>query len=185
MCCASVTAAVGICLRRHGMDAHSRSANPEPMLNSRWIVVACFLTFGCAQPKPESVDKPAKLISGSCTQPEYPAEAIRAEQTGDVRLKFFIDSKGIVTNTSIDKSTGFPILDNAAASALGKCHFEPAVKEGIPVESEAKILYVWKLAGPDPCETPPKMIAGSCQLPRYASEGDGEGNIGAVNIKLS
>jgi hypothetical protein len=121
MYCASVTSAVGICLRRDGMDAHSCSANPDPMMNSRWIVVACFLTFGCAQPKPETVDQPAKLISGSCSHPEYPAEAARAGQTGDVSVKFLVDSKGDVTSTTIEKSTGFSILDDITAPE--KCRY--------------------------------------------------------------
>ena len=131
-------------------------------MQSRWIVVASVLTFGCAQPKTETASKPAKLISGSCRRPAYPEEAARAGQTGDVSVKFLVDSKGDVINTSIEKSSGFPILDDAAARALKTCRFEPAVKEGVAVESETSLLYKWRLAGPDPRETPPMLIAGSC-----------------------
>jgi TonB family protein len=80
--------------------------------------------------------------------PEYPAEARGTEQAGDVVLRFSIDSHGDVTNTSIEKSSGFPLLDDAAAKALKTCRYEPAVKAGVAIESQAVITYRWTFAGP-------------------------------------
>ena len=117
---------------------------------TRWIVAVCLAMVGCAEPTPKPFDKVPKLIADSCAVPEYPPEARPAGQSGDIVLSFVIDSNGNVTNISIEKSSGFPILDNAAATALKTCRYEPAVKEGVAVESGASITYRWTFAGPDP-----------------------------------
>jgi TonB family protein len=120
------------------------------MMNIAWIVAVCLAIVACAQPTPEPFDKLPQVIPGSCAVPQYPVEARHAEQSGDVVLRFIIDSHGNVTNTSIEKSSGYPILDNAAATALKTCRYEPAVKAGVAVESGADITYRWTFAGPDP-----------------------------------
>ncbi len=150
---------------------------------SGWVFVACVLAFSCAQPKAQTVDKPARMIPGSCAYPDYPPEARRAGQTGDVTVKLFVDAKGDVTDTGIEKSSGYPMLDDAAAAAMKKCRFEPAVKNAVAVESQAKIVYQWKLADADARETPAKLIAGSCQLPK--SEGGCGANSCAAKAMVS
>jgi TonB-like protein len=75
---------------------------------------------------------------------------------------------------------------------------ETWIRKGVAIESEAKILCKWKLADPDPRETPPKLILGSCaayaiDAPRAAEQGttktlvfvDKSGAVADVELKQS
>jgi TonB family protein len=54
----------------------------------------------------------------------YPKEAVDAHQTGVVRVTFIAADRK-VTAYNIDKSSGYPALDQAAKQALADCTFPP------------------------------------------------------------
>ncbi len=56
---------------------------------------------------------------------QYPYEAKRARVTGSGVVIVQVSSSGSVTGTSMGKSTGSPILDNAATSAFRSARFKP------------------------------------------------------------
>ena len=65
--------------------------------------------------------------------PEYPEEAKAADDSGVVWIKALIDKTGKVREVQIQKSSGYKILDDAAASAAWKNEFKPALTDGKPV----------------------------------------------------
>ena len=81
----------------------------------------------------------------SCKQPEYPAASKRLEETGTVVLQFMIDVNGKVVESKVQKSSGFPRLDEAARAALSQCQFKPGSVDGKPEPSWASLRYDWKL----------------------------------------
>lgn len=81
----------------------------------------------------------------ACDKPEYPAAALRAQETGIVLLAFLIDVNGTATEGKIERSSGSRRLDEAALRALGLCKFRPATFDGKPERAWAKIEYEWKL----------------------------------------
>jgi periplasmic protein TonB len=81
----------------------------------------------------------------NCQKPEYPAASRRAEETGTVTLRFFIDEQGNAIKSEVVRSSGHKRLDEAARSALSLCHFKPGTLDGKAVPMAGDIQYVWRL----------------------------------------
>lgn len=113
------------------------TARPPPVVLPRAPVVVA----------PRPVERTAPVIDAahSCQQPEYPAAARRNEETGMVTLRFLIGIDGKVTQSMVETSSGYPRLDEAARRALSLCQFRAGTVDGKPVQSWARLQYVWKL----------------------------------------
>jgi len=95
---------------------------------------------------PAPVVKTAAVISAAnCEKPEYPSASRRLEEEGTVALKFLVGTDGKVKEASVEKSSGFKRLDEAARQGLAKCLFKPGTENGQPVESWATMKYTWRL----------------------------------------
>ena len=79
-----------------------------------------------------------------CDKPEYPRASLVNEEQGTVVLSLQISVDGKVTDSKVEKSSGFKNLDKATLK-LANCHFKPLLKDGKPEQSWAKFEYVWKL----------------------------------------
>ncbi len=90
-------------------------------------------------------DSEAKVSLDTCAKPEWPKEALRNEQTGTVTLAFRIGPDGAVMESVVKKSSGYPLLDEAARTGLLKCQFKPAVVNGRAEAAWLKMQYVWTL----------------------------------------
>ena len=75
----------------------------------------------------------------------WPKASLRNEEQGNVGLAFLIGADGKVVDSRIDKSSGFPLLDAAAQTGIGKCTFKPASVDGKAVEKWVTMQYVWSL----------------------------------------
>jgi len=133
-----------------------------------WVVMAAALASACvaraqepetAPPAPSAAASSAtdgsrpKLLRNSCRWPEYPLASVRAEESGTTRLRMVVSEAGVVTEASVEKSSGHRRLDGAAREALALCKFEPGRDTaGVPIRSTAFISYEWRLsdAAPDP-----------------------------------
>jgi TonB family protein len=85
----------------------------------------------------------AVLDFRTCAKPEYPHDELQAGHEGVVKLGFLVKADGTVGETRVLASTGFAALDEEARTALAKCQFTPATRDGQPVESWTDIQYVW------------------------------------------
>jgi TonB family protein len=65
--------------------------------------------------------------------PEYPRLAQRVGLEGRVYVQALIDTSGEVAKAIVGRSTGAPILDQAALDAAYKCKYKPAMRDGQPV----------------------------------------------------
>jgi protein TonB len=81
----------------------------------------------------------------NCQKPEYPSASRRAEEEGTVQLKFLVGVDGRVLQAEVEKTSGFPRLDEAARQALSRCQFKPGTLDGKPVESSTGLKYTWRL----------------------------------------
>jgi protein TonB len=79
----------------------------------------------------EGLVHPATADTGNIA-PSFPVEASRKHQYGIVIMDIDIAVDGHVTNVRVTRSSGFPLLDNAARTRLLTWHFHPATKDGIP-----------------------------------------------------
>ncbi|TWI60803.1 TonB family protein [Pseudoduganella lurida] len=87
----------------------------------------------------------AKPVPGSCGKPEWPKEALRFEQEGEVTLGFLVGEQGTVRESKVVTSSGFPLLDSSARTALGNCRFTPATEGGKAVAAWTQMKFAWTL----------------------------------------
>ena len=81
----------------------------------------------------------------SCAKPRYPPASERLHEEGVVSLKFLISENGQVLSGSVEKSSGYKRLDDAALAALSLCKFRPATVDGKPKQEWSALRYRWEL----------------------------------------
>lgn len=86
----------------------------------------------------------AALLAG-CTKPAYPAQAARNGDSGTVTLALLVGVDGRVTDSRIERSSGFRDLDRAALTALSQCTFKPAMLGDVAQAGWTQLAYVWTL----------------------------------------
>jgi periplasmic protein TonB len=87
----------------------------------------------------------AVVDARNCAKPEYPSASLRAQETGLVVLQFLISVDGTALDSKVERTSGFRRLDDAARRALSLCKFKPGTENGQPVQSWARIEYLWKI----------------------------------------
>jgi TonB family protein len=81
-----------------------------------------------------------------CDKPVWPQEALRREQTGVVTMAFKIGADGSVEASKVTKSSGYPLLDEAARFGIAKCKFQPGTHNGKAESAWMQMQYVWTLS---------------------------------------
>ncbi|MDC8784990.1 energy transducer TonB [Roseateles koreensis] len=88
---------------------------------------------------------PPKLIPASAVQylvplrVEYPRAAQRRREAGTAIVRVYIDTAGLPQTLQIHRSTGFPLLDEAATAAASRARFKPYSENGQPTAGWALI----------------------------------------------
>ena len=72
-------------------------------------------------------------------RPEYPAEARLQHEQGVVLVNVEVGADGRPGEVTLAGSSGFPMLDNAALSAVRRWVFEPARAGGLAVPSRVEV----------------------------------------------
>lgn len=90
-------------------------------------------------------ETPPSMDAKSCTPPVYPKASLMNEETGTVVLGFLVSTDGKVSESKVEKSSGFKGLDKAALNALSLCKFKPGTKDGKPEQAWTKVNFDWKL----------------------------------------
>jgi protein TonB len=89
------------------------------------------------------IDAPPKPVMP--IKPVYPALSRAKGEEGTVVVEFTVDGDGSVKKIGIAESSGYPRLDAAAVKAVASAKFSPAVRDGQPVSSVARIPLVFRL----------------------------------------
>lgn len=77
--------------------------------------------------------------------PPYPSEARKNKQEGKVVLQVRVNDRGTVDSLSLKQSSGFPLLDESALTAVKNWKFYPAKIGGISVESNVVVPVRFRL----------------------------------------
>lgn len=102
-----------------------RSSPPPVRVQHNQRVAPIIKARTAGIPGPLSLSS-AKALVLNAPRPEYPYEARRQKITGDGIVVMTVDPvSGSVTDVSMWKSTGSPVLDNAALTAFRRWRFKP------------------------------------------------------------
>ncbi len=77
--------------------------------------------------------------------PAYPERARRLGQEGVVLLAVTVTPAGTPRHVDLKKTSGYPLLDNAAISSVRRWRFRAATVAGIPVETMVDVPVRFKL----------------------------------------
>ncbi len=109
-----------------------------------FAVVAALTSLSCGAVL--AAESPAALDTKvPCENPAYPRASLANEEKGTVALAMLVGIDGVVTDSKVEKSSGFKNLDRAALKALSACKFKPMTKDGKAEQGWAKVEYTWKL----------------------------------------
>jgi periplasmic protein TonB len=71
-----------------------------------------------APPRPVQFNPNASGEAGTFPKPRYPGEALRNRYQGTVQVEIKVDTSGAITSAKVTKSSGFPVLDEAALEVV-------------------------------------------------------------------
>jgi periplasmic protein TonB len=87
---------------------------------------------------------PARQISGSVSNADYPASAIRSGARGRTVVLLTVGLDGRVTGCSVTSTSGNAALDSTTCSlAVRRFRFQPATRNGRPVVSTTSRTVTW------------------------------------------
>ncbi|HTQ36177.1 MAG TPA: energy transducer TonB [Steroidobacteraceae bacterium] len=91
--------------------------------------------------KPEPVVVPPVVRFAPDVQDYYPAESQRRHEQGLVQVMTCFNTRGLVTSTSIQQSSGYTRLDDAALRFLKENRASPGTRDGVP-QPDCMVLSV-------------------------------------------
>jgi len=91
-----------------------------------------------------AAEVPASFDPKNC-KVDYPKASLMNEEQGTTSMSFLVGADGSVSESKLDKSSGFKGLDKAAIKTLSGCKFKPGSKDGAPAQTWTKVDYAWKL----------------------------------------
>lgn len=77
--------------------------------------------------------------------PPYPDGARRNKEEGLVVLRTQVDTQGLVSSVTVEKSSGFTDLDQSAQDTVKNWRFKPAQIAGIPIATSVNIPIRFRL----------------------------------------
>jgi protein TonB len=96
-------------------------------------------------PKPAPVSTPISIGRPHTCVQNYPPISQRNNEEGTTMLSFTVGTDGNVTNPAVEKSSGFPRLDEASLSCVTRWRYKPATQDGQPVAAHWEANVQWKL----------------------------------------
>ncbi len=96
-------------------------------------------------PKPTGETRVAKVVQAA--SPSYPLQAARNQTSGFAVVEFTVSASGAVQNPHIVDSSPRRVFDSAAIQAVKQSKFDPALRDGEPVDSVVRRRIDFKFGG--------------------------------------
>ncbi|MDR0533457.1 MAG: energy transducer TonB [Verrucomicrobiales bacterium] len=117
-----------------------RPADEKPSVGSPGTLTAKMFAAGNGGAK--TAAQPVYLHN---PPPSYPTSARERSQEGRVLLRVSIGVDGAVSGIKVQRTSGYPVLDDAALAAVRKWVFSPATIGGVKVEDTIDLPIVFSL----------------------------------------
>lgn len=78
-------------------------------------------------------------------RPPYPASSKRLNETGTVLLRVRVGADGSAENVSLQKSSGYPALDDSALHTVERWRFVPGKRHGVPTAMDYTVPVRFQL----------------------------------------
>lgn len=78
-------------------------------------------------------------LAGETPAPRYPSASLRRGETGTVIVRATVGIDGRTRRTDVARSSGSRRLDRAAEDAVRRWRFQPALRDGQPVEADVNV----------------------------------------------
>ena len=124
-------------------NAHVQQDKVPPDASTNSVGVGALGGGGGGNSGALSLVMPVALLE--LPQPAYPEISRKRGQEGRVVLEVAVDATGTVEKVALAESSGFALLDAAAAAALKKARFAPASFGGVPIPAQKKLAFVFSL----------------------------------------
>jgi len=86
-------------------------------------------------------------LNGRQPKPDYPRMSARRREQGRVVLRVVISPEGTVVNVTVQSSSGYKLLDDAAIRAVRIAKFKPYTENGVAYPAQADIPFDFVLKG--------------------------------------
>ena len=118
------------------------------MLWKRLLAVAAAAMTIAAAPAPaKPVGETRDAQQVRITQPVYPQAAVRKRDEGWVEVEFNVMPDGSIANAHVVDSQPARIFDRAAVDAVQHWTFNPALRDGQPVQATLRRRIEFKMGG--------------------------------------
>ncbi len=97
-----------------------------------------------APPVKTGVSIPASYAASN-RKPAYPSRSRKLEEEGTVMLRVLVKDDGTAGTVEIKSSSGYPLLDESAKTAVQTWRFNPATSDGKPVSEWFLVPIPFKL----------------------------------------
>ena len=118
-------------------------AAPAPEASAPAAQPAQPLTAGPANAGPKTVNSGVQYLQAP--RPDYPAQSKRLGEEGKVVLRVLVNQQGTAERIEVQKSSGFPRLDDAARQAVQQARFKPHLEDGRPEAVFAIVPITFRL----------------------------------------
>jgi len=96
-------------------------------------------------PRPRGITAPVSIGGIHSCEHEYPAMAVRLNQQGTTTVRFTVNIDGSVSNVQVARSSGHPMLDDAAIRCAFSWRYRPALWNGRPIPAPWTTIVHWRL----------------------------------------
>lgn len=128
---------------KHFIATSPASATTIAPVNASAPVISSATTLNVA-PVKTGVSISASYASSN-HKPEYPAMSRRFNEQGTVVLKVLVTEEGTANMVELKTSSGYPLLDESARSAVMQWRFNPATIDGKPTSEFYSLMIPFKL----------------------------------------
>jgi protein TonB len=115
------------------IDIQTDDSTDGPLVEPTPPPPTTFTDTGDVSPPQPVVVEPRIDPRRGLSEPAYPSSEIRLEHEGTVLLSVYILANGRVGDVKLEKSSGYPKLDESALREARVWRFQPGSRDGTPV----------------------------------------------------